>query len=472
MTKIPYKFLRQSASPVLHVLKWMGFRKTVLRLDVGNWFGLPWNEIFKSSLWMRLRYEIKSVHFGDIRQAGEPVSLKVSVDDYVGKTYDGYRLWELCRTGILASLEVPVLGSEPNDRELQVIQFYYEQAARALDGSRKLLEKIQPLSVVTVQGTNPMARPLIEVARDLNISVVGVEGCFSSEYFFCDDSTGIILNRHRAANQDGHWLESRGLSEKERADFHCLLKEARENKREEHQTGSDSAPLSIREQLRISSDVKIAVFIGQVLTDAAIILDSTVYPDPTDAIRDVVRYFEDKPDWFLIIRLHPKEDGGSSWVNRADVQNGYGTPSGESAGPLPYERATFRRLLMKGVEERTDRHVVVYDRSISTEAVFQEAELGITITSQAGLEFAFHHKRLVTCGDAFYRGKGFTLDVSHPKALAPLLDEAISNLTLDEEEIFRIDRFGDHMLRRVLFRKDLEGCRERLFRTILGLSHT
>jgi len=467
MTVIPKKFIRWSASPILHFFKWLGFRKTVLRLDVGNWFGLPWEALFKKKLFQRLRYEVRTVAYSDLLGLGEPVSIVVKPETYSSMSHRGFRLWELCRVGILASLETPRLPEVPNERELKVIAFYYGRCAQALDGSFKLLESVKPLSVVTVQGSSPMARPFLEAARSKGIHAAGVEGSFLGGYFFCDDATGMIINRHRAANLDGHWLESRDFAEPERQDFHMELQEARANKREEHRTGTGEPGESLRKQLGIAPDQKIAVFIGQVLTDAAVIMDSTVYPDPTDLIQKVVQYFQSKPGWFLIVRLHPKEDGGHSWVNQ-NLSTLAGTPPGEPVGPLPYNRLTFRRLLDKGVSESSPNHKVIYDRSIATDTVFDEATLGVTVTSQAGFEFALRHKRLVVCGDAFYKGKGFSYDVSHPAALVPTLEEALCNLSLTEDEKFRIDRFGHHLMSNVLFPKSLRGQEKRLLHTLVG----
>lgn len=460
--------LRIGCRPFLVLLQRLGYRKTLLRLEVGNWFGLPWNELFKADLSSRIRYDVQSVEFEDLLQSASPVELYVNAENVFILSYKGFRLWELCKSGILASLEVPVLPEVLSDREVKVVRFYYEKAAQALDGSAALLEKIKPTSVVTVQGCNPMARPLIEVARKMGIHVAGVEGCFSDAYFFCDDATGMIVNRHSGGSILGHWIDARDFTEEEREAFQQNLHEARSLKRQEHQTGGNSSAKCLRDQLQIDPGKKIAVFIGQVLTDAAIILDSKVYPDPAVLIKEVVGFFESKPEWFLIIRLHPKENGGSSWANYSDGRRFYGPPPEEPEGPLPYNDATFRRLTALGIPIRSDNHMIVYDKSVSTEDIFAESSLGITITSQAGLEFAFQHKRLVVCGDAFYREKGFTLQVSHQNALQPTLEAAFDQLELTEEEKLAVDRYGAFFLEHILFRKDLKNGRQRLLKTLMG----
>jgi len=466
MVKV-HPILRKGCHPFLSLLEHLGYRKTILRLEVGNWFGLPWNELFKADLSSRIRYDVRSIELEDLLQSASPVELSVNAENVYSTSHKGFRLWELCKSGILASLEVPVLPKVLSNREVDVTRFYYEKAAQVIDGSVAILEKLNPISVVTVQGCNPMARPLIEAARDKGIHVVGVEGCFSDGYFFCDDATGMIVNRHSGATLLGQWLESRDMSPEERSDFHQELQEARSLKREEHQTGGTSTPEPLREQLHINPDKKIAVFIGQVLTDAAVIMDSKVYPDPAVLIKEVLDYFKQQPDWFLVIRLHPKEHGGTSWANYTDGRRFYGTPPGEPEGPLPYNDATLRRLTAMGISTRSEHHLIVHDTSVSTEAVFSEASLGITITSQAGLEFAFQHKRLVVCGDAFYRDKGFTFQVSHPCALSATLDTALEHLNLTEEERLSVDRYGAYFLHHILFRKDLKGCRQRLRKTLV-----
>jgi hypothetical protein len=453
------------------ILKLVGVRKTILCLYTGNWFDLPWDAVLKDSWQNRIRYDRQVVSFNDLLQAGAVAVLDFEETNYRGSSYRGYNLWELTKTGILASLETSVLRGRLNVRQQKVVRFYFEKAAQAINGAHSILQKYNPISIVTVQGCNPMARPLVEVARRAGVHVAAVEAAFLGGYLFCDDATGMIVNRHRAATLDHHWLPARSLSPEERRMFREQYDMERLSKRAEHQTGTSSTyHQDLYEELNISRNRKIAVFIGQVMTDAAIIMDSNIFPDPLMLIHGVVDFFASQPDWFLIIRLHPKEDGGSSWINGPNPALGYGPPPEEAVGPLPYNRLTHRLLLESGVRQRSDHHLIVHSKSISTDLILDAAHIGITITSQAGFEFVLKYKRLVVCGDAFYGRKGFTYDVGHPSALQATLSAAILNTELSEDEKYKADQYGDHLLNRVLFRKDMRTGKERLLGCITGES--
>jgi len=461
------KIIRSALSLQGIVLEQLGYRKSIFLLETGNWFGLPWNELFRKDRALLLRYSLKRFSHGDVYEAGHDVEIFVSAETYTQTSYAGFNLWEITKVGILASLESPMISDSVSERELKVIQFYYTKAARTLEGARCLLKKTRPIAVVTVQGCNPMSRPLLEVAREMGIRNVGVEGSFLGDYFFCDSATGMIVNRHRAACLDGYWLDTRSYTAEQQQKFRDELQEARKNKRAEHATGSEE-PTNVRKLLKVDPEKKIAIFIGQVLTDAAMIMDSKIFPDPASLIEQVIAYFQRKPDWFLVVKLHPKEDGGASWINNPDEGFGYGTPPNEPKGPLPYNCLTYETLMSRGVAGQSPTHVILKDKQISTDAIVKEASFGITVTSQAGFEFLLNYKPLVVCGDAFFARKGFTMDVAHPNALSSTLDAATTNDHLDDEQILKIDQFGDHMLQSVLFRKDLGGSRERLLYCITG----
>ncbi len=446
--------------------------KQVLVIKDANWGKMDWESVFGASVWLHVLYNPKYIHFGRICEIGRnSVSSselpEVTSDSYRSVSFKGYRLWEMAKAGIFASLESIALSYPPSEREMNVVKFYYQNVCWMIAGSRNVLEQKKPHTILLCQGCTPMSRPIVEVGRDMGINVVATEGAFVRDYFFCDNATGMILNRHKASRLAGDWLPSRTFTESESKAFKVFIGQTVKHKRREHVTGDNDdceENVDIRRRLNITADKKVAVFIGQVMTDASIVMDSSVFPDPVSLIIRLSDFFRKRQDWCFVIRLHPKEKHGASWANSS---SSFGPPPGEKEGRLHYDSLTLKRLLVERPYLR--QYAFVIDGTgINTALILEEADLGVTINSQAGFEMALKHKRVVVCGDAFYARKGFTYDVARPEALEATMEKACGATVLMPEEVRRIDQFGRYLFDSVLFRRDLKGNWARFLSCIEG----
>jgi capsule polysaccharide export protein KpsC/LpsZ len=83
---------------------------------------------------------------------------------------------------------------------------------------------------------------------------------------------------------------------------------------------------------------------------------------------------------------------------------------------------------------------------LNTYDLMRESELGITLCSQAGLEMLSMGKPVLTAGRAFYSGKGLTYDVPTRGAYPAVLEEALDNPCLSDEQRAGIEKLLYHML--------------------------
>jgi len=438
----------------------LGITYRVLYYDNCNWDEFDWKKVFSMSKWMKLLYHVQYVKISAFLNAStfEIKDLEeVNRFNYKTIAYQGYNLWELSKTGILAALEEVVLPVELSASQISTIKHYYIQVCHLLNGGKTLLEDKKPAIILLTQGATPMARPILELARDMGINCVAKEGAFLRDYIFLDNLTGMIINRHTASRQAGDWLYSRAFGSDDRRRLRVKMKQAQYRKRPEHETGStDDLESDIRSMLKIKQDEKIAVFIGQVFTDASIIMDSPYFPDPVLLINKLSEWFTQKEGWRLVIRLHPKESDGYSWISISP--DTLGLPAFlNSIEQLPYNNITIRKLKEINFQEVYKNVPVLEGRSIDTQALMEIADLGITINSQAGFEMALKGKRMVVCGDAFYARKGFTYDVSHPAALESILEAACQNTNLSDGELAKTEQFGAYLFDSVLLPRELNG---------------
>jgi hypothetical protein len=102
-----------------------------------------------------------------------------------------------------------------------------------------------------------------------------------------------------------------------------------------------------------------------------------------------IELFKARPDWTLVIRVHPAET--------------------QVEGRESYDRVA------EWIAERYPRlpsnvRVVPPAQPVDSYALMRTARLGLVYATTAGLELALHNVPLVVAGDAHYRGKGFTYD--------------------------------------------------------------
>ena len=443
----------------------------VLVVATSNWAGINWNKVFEGSFWARKLYAVDRVVPNELinlarsRAAGEAEYIDWNNAGVEQAAYRGYSLWELSKTGILASLEWTQLPAPLDERTRRVVQYYFERMKRLIDGIEEYYDAHPVDTVVVSQGASPMSRPFVEAARRRGINVVATENSFLGEYFIADNATGMIINRHRASRLAGDYLPVNMVSENERVEFQERLARARRRKLKEHSTGQNPQPGVSDDLFRRIAGRRVALFLGQVMVDASIIMDGGDFKNPIDLIVRCVEYFAKQPDWHLIIRLHPKESTGKSWVNTADS---FGVPPGEPQGPLPYDNLTYRMLVERLGSDHGTWYEIIPDAGTSTDELMDLADVGITITSQAGLEMALKHKRVVVCGDAFYARKGFTYDVGRDNQLETTLNEALRQLQMTESECHAADRFGKYLLDEFFFPRHMRGQWARFFRLIEG----
>ncbi|MEM7474500.1 MAG: hypothetical protein AAF483_05850, partial [Planctomycetota bacterium] len=339
-----------------------------------------------------------------------------SLEDIRSATFDGFGLWEICKSSICDdALEAKI----DVHRDRESIEKYFNEAVVLIRGFDRLFKELKPTTIVVEQGLQCDMRAAVEVARRQGIQTVAIENSFLKDYFFLDDVSGAITNRHTLARNSWDRIKARVLTSEQRHKTHEFLKDT-------STTFAHPNPVArekLLADLKVPADKKVALLIGQVATDAAIVMDSPIYEDQVDFMLDAVREMAAfKDTHHLVIRLHPKEATGNSHFGKL------------------FENRTLQRLLELGVDRQS--HVtIVHSDQANTYQIMECAEFGLTITSQAGLEMLARYKPLIVVGDAFYARKGFTLDVSHQCQLGSTLGCVVDSPRVNESQQEDIDNF-------------------------------
>ena len=448
-------------------------RKNVVWVNGGNWPEIKWDNIFCKPYWMSRLYSFKTIAIPELISMGcgnankREHELEINQRNYWQKEYKGFNLWELSKVGVCASLECGELVCDFDERHIAIIKFYYNRVSSLIDGLLHYLKSNSVDIFFVSQGCTPMSRPVVEVARSMGINVIAVENSFLGNYIFVDNATGMIVNRHAASRLAGDFYKAIGLSDEKRELFRTRFFNEQKKKLSDHLSSNTNLnPKEISNKYR-GTRKKIALFIGQVINDSSLIMDGGAFHSSVRLILRCIEYFKKKKDWRLVIRLHPKELNGICWANTPGF---FGPPPGERCGPLRYDNITYRLLMEHLGCPESDDYIIIADTSMPTYPLMDAADIGITINSQAGFEMAMKYKRVVVCGDAFYARKGFTYDVNLAESLNAVLNSAIENSNMSEQEKYYVDQYGYYLLNRFLFRRDMKGCWSRFIHLLEGCS--
>lgn len=338
----------------------------------------------------------------------------VTGQNYREISYDGFNLWGICKATVAAKLgQIKIDIKDPN--HLAELAKIYGRAAKGIERVEKLFLKLKPDSVFVSQGGVFDSRCVVEVARRLGVRVIGIENSMVGGFVILDDLSGLILNRYSLARVGRELLETHNVTKEDRKRTFNIWKQKLSDKADEHKTGGVDNATEIRDILSLTEGKKIILLLAQVRTDASIALDSTIYEDPVDMIEKIAEFAQDADNVILLIRLHPKEFQGASFSG------------------TPYNRMTYKALIDRGID-KLDNVRIVEDVKINTYTLMDIADGGITINSQAGLEMSMLGKPVMVCGNAFYGGKGFTLDVADECALEATFNKLVSDFPMTEKQ--------------------------------------
>ena len=129
-----------------------------------------------------------------------------------------------------------------------------------------------------------------------------------------------------------------------------------------------------------------------VFWDAQLHYRANAFRDQRSWLVETVRYFAERPDLQLVVRVHPAEETGSP-------------PSRQRAAD---ELARAFPTLPPNVA------VVPPESALSTYGLAERADAALIYATKTGVELAATGLPVVVAGEAWSRGKGFTIDARNP----------------------------------------------------------
>jgi hypothetical protein len=184
----------------------------------------------------------------------------------------------------------------------------------------------------------------------------------------------------------------------------------------------DEDPQRLVRALDLDLSKPVVGLLTSVVWDACLHYESKAFPDMVAWVLASIDYFRRRPDLQLVIRIHPAEVHG-------------GNPSRQR---MAAEISRVWRSLPPNVR------VVPPESPISTYALADLCNAALIYNTKTGIELSSRGIPVVVAGEAWIRGKGFSLDADSPQAYFDLLDRLPLEGGLDPRTLERARRYAFH----------------------------
>lgn len=259
------------------------------------------------------------------------------------------------------------------------------------------IEEVNPHALLIVQGHDPIEAVARILAVEKGVPMLSLENTAITDRLLWDDCSGVTVNRNQARSY--FWKHVDLLTREEARSYaSSLWGSLKKRKSDEHKSPSKD----------YRKEQPYVLFIGQVYTDSSVVHGIGNWKTPVNLLKHLLDAVSEMP---VVAKLHPKELTGKSPITRNE-----------------YRSMTWRKIredtrCQNAIE--LGKLIVDHRNEYDTYSLIEQADVVVTLNSQAGLEAAMIGKPVILCGDAFYGGLGFTYEVRHPENLATTLRVAL-----------------------------------------------
>lgn len=309
----------------------------------------------------------------------------------------------------------------PDPAARSVLRSFLVAARLAYGAARKIITAGGYDVVILHHGIYVPQGPVLAAAREEGARVVSWNVGYRQRSFVVshDDSY-----HHTMLDEPVERWENLSLSPAQEGELDRYLESRRRGDRDwiVFGKGTDFDAKAYLERRGIDLARPVTLALTNVAWDAQLHYPSNSFASMADWLIETVRWFAGHPDAQLVIRVHPAELSGSMPANE------------RSADILA---AAFPSLPANVV-------LVAPDDPISTYALIDIAAVSIVYATKAGIEVAASGKPLIVAGDAWARGKGFSIDAADPAGYRAILDQLPVIMPPSPEETARAKRYAFH----------------------------
>jgi hypothetical protein len=351
----------------------------------------------------------------------------IAFEDIATVVADGIRVGEQAWAGALRYFARGDLAGEPNG-EL-VLRRYFQAALLTARAGRRLMANARYEVVVLHHGIYVPQGILAETARQAESRVVTWNPAYRRNCFiFSHDDTyhHTMMNEPQSTWEDMHWdarleqftleyLESRRQGSRDWIAFNkqpCLDFD------------------KIAAEFRIDRTRPMVALFTNVAWDAQIHYPTNAFANMLNWVEETIRYFVERPDLQLVIRIHPAELSGAL----------------QSRQPLQKELSRLFPRLPENVR------VISPEHPASSYVVAAAANAALIYGTKMGVELSSAGLPVIVAGEAWIRNKGITLDADSRQQYLEMLGRLPLSDRLPEETITRARQYAFHFFfRRMIY---------------------
>jgi hypothetical protein len=339
-----------------------------------------------------------------------------AIGDFVWR---GVPVGEHAVAGALRFFATGSLVDEPHGE--RVLRRYLEAAILTAAATTRLIETLRPSSMVVTHGIYVPWGLLSEVARRAGVAVSTWNVAYRKRRFiFSHDDT----YHHTLLTEPREGWEHTPLSDAQERELMDYLASRREGLFDwvVFHRAVRQRPEDLARELKLDTTRPIIGLLTNVSWDAQLHYPANAFPTMLDWLVESCRYFADRPDLQLLIRVHPAEVSG-----------------------FPPSRQPILAELRKRVPDLAPNIVVVPPESgMSTYTLMSLCNAAIIYGTKTGVELASVGQPVIVAGEAWIRNKGLTFDASTREEYRALLDRLPFAGRLDADQTARARRYAYH----------------------------
>jgi hypothetical protein len=359
---------------------------------------------------------VRHVSMLDLGRAERPGGAAAALPGALPADVDEISLWDAQYTLMREEVDL----SDPGDRAVYDLRI--ERNTCAARAALEWMQANQPEVVLVPNGLILEMGIVFRVARHLGIQVMTYEFNDQREQIWLAQNSSIMRQETDYLVQARCHLPMSDAMYQRLADLENARRGARvwgKSKRLWQYVSSQGAG-STRKMLGLD-DRPVIMLAANVLGDSLTLGRNVFAESMTEWMTRTVRFFADRPEVQLVIRVHP----GETLVPRA---RSMGQVARDALPELP-----------------AHIHIIGATDRVNTYDMIEIADLGLVYTTTVGVETAMNGRPVIACGDTHYRGRGFTLDPNSWDEYFGMLETVLNDLPahrLSEEQTAMAWNYG------------------------------
>ncbi|MBN2570209.1 MAG: capsule biosynthesis protein [Deltaproteobacteria bacterium] len=353
------------------------------------------------------------------QRIADELSSGLTTDDLVSYESNGVSVGEHALAGALRFFARGDLANEEYGE--QVLRRYFKAALLTVFACEALFESHDFQSVVLHHGIYVPQGLIVGAARRASVRVVTWWTAYRNKCFMFahGDSYHHALLEEPVSN----WENVKWTSDLETQVMDYMISRERGDRDWVRYNVHPEEEISkIEKEIGIDFSKPTIGLLSNVVWDAQLHFQARAFPDMMSWVFATIDYFADRPDLQLLIRAHPGEV----------------VKFHKSRQPLVDEiRKRYPKL-------PDNIYIIPPESLISTYTTMQQCNAVLIYGTKAAMEMSSRGIPIIVAGEAWIRGKGFTMDASSEEEYISILNRLPLNGRMSKMEMYRARMYAYH----------------------------